>query len=199
MARKFKEARQMHKLTIAEAAERLGVSSAALSTWESEKKSPTLDNLIGMAELYGVTTDYLLGRSNEPHGNSGTRALAPEELRIRNGMPVWSERHGWLLVDAAACGLLRSDGARLPLLDAGELFVAEPAYAAAPLPQRSALRRDELKPGTSVWVEPISPDAGLRNELHGWYRICDTFAENDIGHRFPLSSYIANWLAFAEE
>ena len=32
MARKFKEARQMHKLTIAEAADRLGVSSAALST-----------------------------------------------------------------------------------------------------------------------------------------------------------------------
>ena len=42
----------MHKLTIAEAAEQLGVSSAALSTWESGKKSPTLGNLIGMAELY---------------------------------------------------------------------------------------------------------------------------------------------------
>ena len=189
----------MHKLTIAEAAERLGVSSAALSTWESGKKSPTLDNLIGMAELYGVTTDYLLGRSNEPHGNSGTRALAPEELRIRNGMPVWSDRHGWLLVDAAASCLLRSDGTRLPLLDAGELFNAEPAYAAAPLSQRSALRREELKAGISVWVEPISPDAGLRNELRGWYRIYDTFAENDIGHRFPLSSYTVRWLAFEEE
>lgn len=59
--------------------------------------------------------------------------------------------------------------------------------------------REELKPGVSVWVEPISPDAALRNELRGWYRICDTFAENDIGHRFPLSSYTANWLAFAEE
>ena len=199
MARKFKEARQMHKLTIAEAAERLCVSSAALSTWESEKKSPTLDNLIGMAKLYGVTTDYLLGRSNEPHGNSGTRALAPEELRIRNGMPVWSEQHGWLLVDAAASCLLRSDGTRLPLLDAGELFAAEPAFATAQLPQRSVLRREELKPGISVWVEPISPDADLRNELRGWYRICDTFAENDIVHRFPLSSYTANWLAFAEE
>lgn len=58
----------MHKLTIAEAVERLGVSSAALSTWESGKKSPTLGNLIGMAELYGVTTDCLLGRSNEPQG-----------------------------------------------------------------------------------------------------------------------------------
>ena len=52
MARLFKEARQMHKLTIAEAAEQHGVSSAALSTWESGKKSPTLGNLIGMAELY---------------------------------------------------------------------------------------------------------------------------------------------------
>ena len=199
MARKFKEARQMHKLTIAEAAEKLGVSSAALSTWESEKKSPTLDNLIGMAELYGVTTDYLLGRSNEPHGNSGTRALAPEELRIRNGLPVWSDRHGWLLVDAAASCLLRSDGTRLPLLDAGELFAAEPTYAAAPIPHRSVLRREELKLGISVWVEPISPDADLRNELRGWYRICDSFAENDVGHRFPLSSYTARWLAFAEE
>ena len=199
MARKFKEARQMHKLTIAEAAERLGVSSAALSTWESEKKSPTLDNLIGMAELYGVTTDYLLGRTNEPQFNCGDRPLSPEELRIRNGLPVWSDRHGWLLVDAAASCLLRSDGTRLPLLDAGELFAAEPTYAAAPIPHRSVLRREELKPSISVWVEPISPDADLRNELRGWYRICDTFAENDIGHRFPLSSYTARWLAFAEE
>jgi hypothetical protein len=84
-------------------------------------------------------------------------------------------------------------------LDASELFIAEPTYAAAPLSQRSALRREELKAGISVWVEPISPDAGLRDELRGWYHIYDTFAENDVGHRFPLSSYTARWLAFAEE
>ena len=189
----------MHKLTIAEAAERLGVSSAALSTWESGKKSPTLDNLIGMAELYGVTTDYLLGRTNEPQRNTGIRPLAPEELRIRNGMPVWSERHGWLLVDTAANCLLRSDGTKLPLLDVGELFMAELSNAKAPLTERKPLRRKDLTPGISVWVEPISPDAALRNELRGWYRICDTFAENDVGNRFPLSSYTARWLAYTEE
>ena len=188
----------MHKLTIAEAADRLCVSSAALSTWESGKKSPTLDNLIGMAELYGVTTDYLLGRFNEPHGNSGTRALAPEELRIRNGMPVWSERHGWLLVDTTANCLLQSDGAKLPLLGAGELYMTEPANVKAPLPEIKPLRREDLTPGRSVWVEPISLDAALRNELRGWYRIGDTFAENDIGNRFPLCTYNAKWLAFLE-
>lgn len=189
----------MYKLTIAEAADQLGVSSAALSTWESGKKSPTLDNLIGMAELYGVTTDYLLGRTNEPQGNSGSHALSPEEIRIRNGMPVWSERHGWLLVDTAASCLLRSDGTKLPLLDAGELFMTEPANAKAPLPEKKPLRREDLTPGRSVWVEPISPDADMRNELRGWYRIYDTFAENDVGNRFPLSSYTARWLAYTEE
>ena len=76
----------MHKLTIAEAAERLGVSSAAISIWESGKKSPTLGNLIGMAELYGVTTDCLLGRSNEPqdHHEKAKRCCPGHWLRHRN-------------------------------------------------------------------------------------------------------------------
>ena len=117
MARQFKEARQMKKLTAVEAAEHLGVTKAALSSWESGKKSPTVENLIALAELYGVTTDYLLGRTSEPQSDPGSRALTTEELRVRNGQPVWSERHGWLLVDAGAGFLLRSDGAKLPLLN----------------------------------------------------------------------------------
>ena len=198
MARKFKEARKMNKLTAAEAASRLGVSQAALSSWESGNKSPTVENLIGMAELYGVTTDYLLGRTNEPQGHTGNRPLAPEELRILNGMPVWSKRHGWLLVDTTANLLLRTDGGALPLLNAGDLFMMEPVNAKTPFPERTPLQRKDLTLGTSVWVEPISPDAGLRDELRGWYRICDTFAENDIGNRFPLCTYNAKWLAFLE-
>ena len=198
MARKFKEARQMSKLTAVEAAERLGVSQAALSSWESGRKSPTIENLIGMADIYGVTTDYLLGRSNEPQGISDNRALTAEELRIRNGMPVWSERYGWLLVDAAGGFLLRPDGIKLPLLDAGVLFPVPKVFSTVSFPEKKPLRLEELTPGISVWVEPMSSDAALRNELRGRYRICDTFAENDTGNRFPLSSYTARWLAFQE-
>ena len=69
MARKFKEARQLKKLTGVEAAEQLGVSQPALTAWENGRKTPTVENLIAMANLYGVTTDFLLGRSNEPQGN----------------------------------------------------------------------------------------------------------------------------------
>ena len=198
MARKFREARQMKKLTAGEAAERLGVTKAALSSWESGKKSPTVENLIGMAELYGVTTDYLLGRASEPQSDLGSRALTAEELRVRNGQPVWSERHGWLLVDAGAGFLLRSDGAKLPLLEAGELFQMPSAFAVDMTLERAPLRREDLAPGISVWVEPISTDPALRAELRGQYQIGETFAENDVGNRFPLSSYTARWLAFQE-
>ena len=149
-----------------------------------------------MAELYGVTTDYLLGRSNEPQGMTENRALTAEELRIRNSQPVWSERHGWLLVDAAACCLLRADGGKLPLLDSGELYPMPFAFAEARPVEQKPLRREELTPGISVWVEPISPDADLRNELRGWYRIYDTFAENEVGNHFPICRYNSNWLAF---
>ena len=199
MARKFREARQMNKLTVVEAAEKLGIKQPSLSAWENGARTPTVDNLIAMAELYGVTTDYLLGRAKEPQGNLENRALTAEELRIRNGMPVWSGRYGWLLVDAGAGFLLRPDGAKLPLLDAGELFAMPSACAAPLLPEKKPLRCEELTPGNSVWVEPISSDAALREELRGRYRIGDTFAENDVGNRFPLSSYTARWLAYTEE
>lgn len=197
MARKFREARQMKKLTTVESAERLGVTKAALSAWENGKKTPTVENLIGMAELYGVTTDYLLGRTSDPQSNPGSRALTAEELRVRNGQPIWSERHGWLLVDASAGFLLRSDGVKLPLFDTGELFQMPPTYAEEPLLDRRPMRREDLVPGISVWVEPISPDPVLRAELRGWYRIGETFAENDVGNRFPLYSYYSRWLAFS--
>ena len=73
-----------------------------------------------------------------------------------------------------------------------------PAFAVDLTPERTPLRREDLTPGISVWVEPISPDPALRAELRGRYRIGESFAENSVGNRFPLSSYTARWLAFQE-
>lgn len=62
MSRQFREARKKNKLKLTAAAKMLGVSQPTLSSWEAGRKSPTIDNLAKMADLYGVTTDYLLGR-----------------------------------------------------------------------------------------------------------------------------------------
>ena len=53
MARQFKLARQFKNLKTVEAAELLGVSQPTLSAWETGRKSPSVDSLEKMADLYG--------------------------------------------------------------------------------------------------------------------------------------------------
>ena len=48
------------KLTQAEVAERLNVSFQAVSLWERGETSPDIEKLPELADLYGVTTDWLL-------------------------------------------------------------------------------------------------------------------------------------------
>ncbi|TGY95259.1 XRE family transcriptional regulator [Petralouisia muris] len=49
MPKQFKTARQINKLKVIEAAEKLGVSQPTLSAWEGERKSPSIDSLENMA------------------------------------------------------------------------------------------------------------------------------------------------------
>ena len=43
-------------------AERLGVSKQAVSNWENDNIQPSIEMLLRLADLFCVTTDYLLGR-----------------------------------------------------------------------------------------------------------------------------------------
>ena len=40
-------------------AERLGVSRQAVSRWERDETMPEVDKVVQLADLFGVTTDYL--------------------------------------------------------------------------------------------------------------------------------------------
>ena len=43
----------------------LGISAPSVANWERGKTSPTRENVIRLADLYGVSVDYLLGRSDD--------------------------------------------------------------------------------------------------------------------------------------
>ena len=58
---RLKSLRIAHHLTQAQVAERLWVSKAVISGYELSTRAPSYPNLIKLAALYGVTTDYLLG------------------------------------------------------------------------------------------------------------------------------------------
>ena len=64
------------------AAADLGISQALLSHYETGAREPGLDFVCRACEYYGVSADYLLGRTDEPGGETAPRlhALA-EELR----------------------------------------------------------------------------------------------------------------------
>ena len=61
---KLKELRRQRKISQITLAKQLGVSKSVISSYENEIHSPPYDVLLQMARLFGVSTDYLLGASN---------------------------------------------------------------------------------------------------------------------------------------
>lgn len=60
-AARLAELRREKGLSQEELAERLNVSRQAVSKWERGESSPDTDNLIALAQLYGISLDVLLG------------------------------------------------------------------------------------------------------------------------------------------
>ena len=198
MGTNFRSARKLKKMKVIEAAKLLGVSQPTLSAWESENKSPSIESLKKMADLYEVTTDYLLDRTGNIELVDDMGQLNKEMLLIMHGQPVWSAKYGWMLVDYAKSCLIGCN-ITISFEQAEELFIAPSKFAESSIPNSEPLSRNELQYGLQIWVEPISVDSSLREELRGWYRVKHHAIENECGNRFSLDSYGAKWLAFAEE
>ena len=75
---RIKELRTAHGLTQVDFAKKLSVSKQAVSNWENNNIQPSIDMLIKIADYFGVTTDYLLGRTNDYSLNAN--GLSLEEI-----------------------------------------------------------------------------------------------------------------------
>ena len=75
------EARNRHGYSQKYVALTVGVAPSIVSRWESGVKFPSRENLAKLAELYGVSVDYLLGMSDDetPITNEN---LSPDELQL---------------------------------------------------------------------------------------------------------------------
>lgn len=60
LADKIIELRKKSGMSQEELAEKLGVSRQSVSKWESTQSTPDLNRILKMAELFGVSTDFLL-------------------------------------------------------------------------------------------------------------------------------------------
>lgn len=66
-----------------ELAERLNVSRQAVSKWEGAQSVPDLNKLLAMADLFGVSTDYLLRE------DLGEGEIPPAPVREESGTEAW--------------------------------------------------------------------------------------------------------------
>ena len=197
MTRRFKQARKIRGLTAVAAAKEMGISNPTINAWEAGRKTPSIEGLEKMADLYQVTTDYLLGRP-EPFGFDPSTELSQDLIKIFDGRPAWSDRLGWVLVNGPDCIVITNDGTKVTLDVAAPLRAAPLHFATAGLPETSPIPLSELSHYERVWVEPISSDVKLRNELRGWYQTKGLYVENTSGNRFMYDSYKSKWLAFTK-
>lgn len=66
LPKKLKELRQKYKYSQRTVAWKLGVSPASIAAYETGERTPSTENILAFAHLYHCSTDYLLGKENEP-------------------------------------------------------------------------------------------------------------------------------------
>lgn len=79
--RKF---RAYYKLSQADVARALDMAPQAYYKYESDKVVPSVDVIMKLADVYGVSTDYLLGRSDMPNPTNFDEREVREAFAIRD-------------------------------------------------------------------------------------------------------------------
>ena len=87
-ATRLKELRNNKHLTQAKLAELMGVSQQAVGLWERSKNMPSHEIVDKLASLFDVTVDYLLGRSDHPHGEPFAGQSGKNSLDSANQPPA---------------------------------------------------------------------------------------------------------------
>ena len=97
LAKKMIELRKQQDLSQQDLADRLGVSRQAISRWETGAVQPLADSVRGLAQVFQVSTDYLLNDDLDTPTPPPTAQPAPPQEK-----PKSARKHRkWLLALAA--------------------------------------------------------------------------------------------------
>lgn len=117
MAKRLADRRRQAGLTQEALAEKLEVSRQAVSKWERSESSPDTDNLIALAQLYGVSLDELLYQDVDACAGEGEAAKGPEAFasaagatgreEIRFEKSAWQAEGPGEVAGANGCGEMR--------------------------------------------------------------------------------------------
>lgn len=100
LGERLKELRQNKQLTQEQLAEVSGFAIRTIGSWEAEDRKPTIETLIWLEKFYGVSSDYILGLTDDPRSYDPTMRIEeppaseeserPEENEKREGGMAFS-------------------------------------------------------------------------------------------------------------
>lgn len=89
IGQRIRDLRKQKRMSQTELAKSAGVSQTTVTAWETGKAEPSSSAVARLADIFNVTTDYLLGRPNKQETKKDDVELSDEDRelirRIMNG------------------------------------------------------------------------------------------------------------------
>ena len=167
------------------------LSLLSVSGWESGDKYPSMQTFLCMCRYFNVSSDYLLGMSDEIGNNSVTSAAVPDakgakpnyhipfnELKSHDGEPIYVVFKNKQASDR--WGILDMDGNRIIFKDSlMHLDKKLKCIYYTQIPEdergpkynlRKPLSITQIYDSKIIWVEMISVSPEIKAMYNGWYR-----------------------------
>ncbi|MGR5983886.1 helix-turn-helix domain-containing protein [Bacillus cereus] len=97
--KRLKLLRSEHKLTQEKFATAVGITKASVSKFENGIKTPSRETIEKIADYFNVTTDYLLGRSEDPELSEEENKIVTEEgkniMALIESLPEEERKKAW--------------------------------------------------------------------------------------------------------
>lgn len=94
IAEQLANIRKLKKLTMKDVAESIGVSLSAYQKYENGTRDVSTEMINKIADFYGVTTDYLLGREEQPNPLATLNVTVNDEkfIEIYQDLPDYAKQ-----------------------------------------------------------------------------------------------------------
>jgi len=79
---RIQDLRKQRGITQSKLAKQIGISRSSVNAWEAGKSMPSVGHLVALADIFNVSTDYLLGR--EPKSLVHMDNLSNSDARMIN-------------------------------------------------------------------------------------------------------------------
>ena len=92
IGQRIRDLRKQKRMSQTELAKSAGVSQTTVTAWETGKAEPSSSAVARLADIFNVTTDYLLGRSNKQETKKDDVELSDDDVIMTwRGKPLSDE------------------------------------------------------------------------------------------------------------